>query len=181
MSRTIEVGRIRDNLAAIEAGFADAMASTELEKGTILSAMFSKLAVLELCGWLEQTIDRILYHYVNVTISNRQLRNTIKEQVIDTVYGFKYAKELKPLFMKILGAARFNHILRVLGRKGQDEILLSCIQKLNRERNVAAHTYWNDKAQQHFDAPSCTYQEFLTLVPIVTEIDKCIKQFARHH
>lgn len=178
MSREIIHNKIQSNLAILEARFDESMSSTQLRRGAILAAMFSKLAILEVCGWLEQTIDSILYYYVNMTVSDRQIREVIKKQVIDSVYGFKYATDLKPLMMKILGAKNFYCIEFRLKKKGFDQILFNCIENLNRQRNVAAHTYWTGSAQQRFNAPSATRQVFNQMLPIVLEIDMCVKRLA---
>lgn len=179
MRRTVAENTIKVNLAIIEARFEEAMASAQLLQGSTLAAMFSKLAILEVGGWIEQTVDSMLYYYVNATVPNRQIQKTVKEQVIDTVYGFRYASDLKPLFMKVLGADKFQYIEQKLKRKGMDQILLNCIATLNRGRNAAAHTYWHRSVQQKFDAPSVTCKLFNDMLPIVIEIDKCIKRFAK--
>ena len=179
MRRTVLQKGIKLNLRIIGAQFEAAMNSPQLERGTILAAMFSKLAILEVSGWLEQTIDSILYYYVNVAVSNKQIRKVIKEQVIDTVYGFRYASDLKPLFMKVLGADKFLHIEQELKQKGMDQILLNSINTLNKGRNAAAHTYWHSSVQQKFDAPSTTCKLFNDIFPIVVEIDQCIRQLAK--
>lgn len=179
MRRTVAEKTIKANLAIIEAGFEEAMASTRLLRGSALAAMFSKLAILEVGGWIEQTVDSMLYYYVNATVSNKQIQKTVKEQVIDTVYGFRYASDLKPLLMKVLGAEKFHCIEERLRRKGMDQILLNCIATLNKGRNAAAHTYWHSSVQQKFDAPSATCKLFNDMLPIVIEIDKCIRQFVK--
>ena len=178
LSRTIAQSKIRENLDLLETRFNESMSSTRLKQGSILAALFSKLAILEVCGWLEQTIDSIMYYYVNNTVNNRQIRELIKEQVIDTVYGFTYGRDLKPLMMKLLGAKQFHYIELRLQKKGLDQILFTCINQLNKERNVAAHTYWREASQQRFDAPSVTRQVFNQLLPIVLEINTCVKRLA---
>lgn len=179
MSRTIAQSKIRKNLDLLEARFNESMSSTLLKQGSILAAMFSKLAILEVCGWLEQTIDSIMYYYINNTVSNRQIRELIKQQVIDSVYGFTYGRDLKPLMMKLLGAKQFHCIELRLQKKGLDQILFTCINQLNTERNVAAHTYWHGASQQRFDAPSVTRKVFNQLLPIVLEINFCVKRLVR--
>lgn len=169
---------IRSNLKIIEDEFNKAMSQSSLLRGSVIAALQSKMAIMELGGWVEQTIDNILYYYVDKTISEGPIRETVKRDIIDTVYGFKYAREFKPLFQKIIGGARFEQIVRCLAKTGDDQRLFAVLDSLSKSRNRAAHTYWS-RVTPRFDAPSTTITMLNEISPVLRKIWQQVRRYAR--
>lgn len=54
-----------------------------------LPIFYSKLAVLEFSGWIEQSFDTIMYEYLDLHIVNEDSKNIFKS-FIKGNYGFRY-------------------------------------------------------------------------------------------
>ena len=168
--------KIRSNLHLLETRYNSVMQSNRLD-ASIEAVLYSKLAVIELCGWIEESIDCILIDYVMRTVRNTTIIETIRKEIIDTVYGFKYKDNFRPLMEKIIGAARFQKIMLQLRRRGlQDEVLKNQLHQLSTARNQAAHTYWHQQGTQRFDAPSITIGIFEVLLPILKKIEGMVRR-----
>lgn len=138
----------------------------------------SKMAIMELSGWIEETIDSILVSYLdkNMTDSPQDLKNCIINECIKTVYGFGYKNDYRPLMEKVLGAIRFKQIVEELNKNGgQNEILKAEFGDLHNARRRAAHTQsvLHDETKI-FDAPSKTWDRFNKILPIMQNIETLV-------
>lgn len=166
---------IERNLELLKKQYDKAMDSSRMD-ASLEAALYSKFALLEFCGWLEEAIDKILLDYIDRTITNIAVRKTIKEEIINRVYGFKYKDEFRPLFEKIIGAGNFQHIiLRLASLKGRDELLKNILAELTKARNRAAHTHYIKDVTPSYDAPSTTIENFKKLKPILYSIERMVK------
>ena len=69
------------------------------------SIMFSKLAVLELCGWIEECFDEIALNGVRNLSHSQHCRVALKQKLKAT-HGFHYTTKAKPLLQASIGTAR---------------------------------------------------------------------------
>ena len=173
---SISSGSIEKNLSLLKKQYDKAMSSSRMD-ASLEAALYSKFALLEFCGWLEETVDKILFDYIDRTITNIAVRKTIKEEIINRVYGFKYKEEFRPLFEKIIGAGNFQHIIsRLASLRGRDELLKNKLAELTKARNRAAHTHHIKGVTPNYDAPSTTIENFKKLKPILYSIERMVKK-----
>ena len=66
---------IRYNLKLIQKQYDSAMNSSR-KSSSLEAVLYSKLAIIELSGWIEETIDTILTDYLTRTIKNLSLNNS---------------------------------------------------------------------------------------------------------
>ena len=148
------------NLHLISERYDSVMESSKIED-SIVAALYSKLALMELCGWIEETFDALLIDYVKRTVPVQTLQTTICDEIIDKVYGFRYKQDFRPLMEKIIGASKFQKVMLQLRKKRQrDEILKHELSELSKERNRAAHTHWRAGITPIFKAPTQTIYSF---------------------
>jgi len=128
--------------------------------------LFSKLAVMEFCGWIEQSFDQILTNYLNnknIGTKHIDYANTI----IDSVHGFGY-DTVRNLFLNILGIKNIETIENSIGSD-----LVQLKPKLNdwlKKRHSAAHTYVSG-TQQNYPAPSEVLNNLNILFPIMQKLE----------
>lgn len=100
---------------------------------------FSKLAIIELCGWIEVSIDKIFE-----TCSPKLVRASCHQKNItdriNRTYGFSQKKHLQPLINTLIGYNGLEKLetscdLRLL------EALNRNLNELSNMRNMLAHTY----------------------------------------
>lgn len=102
---------------------------------------YSKLALLELCGWIELCIDEILVNYVDSKLQKNQNIALCKDNFIKYTYGFEYDKNFRTLLIKIIGIIGVEQVEEVLEYDGGTFTLLKAqLNNLVSMRNQAAHT-----------------------------------------
>lgn len=137
---------------------------------------FSKLAVLEFCGWIEMTIDEIARSAVCITLPKLDDRKPL-EQLIRNTSGFNYEKHVIPLLVTAIGSTRFSVIEKTL----KDEAVLDQFKGILNSndfttmRNRAAHTF-NDGTQRNYDAPSAVIGKLRQVAPLFERIKDLCKE-----
>jgi len=129
---------------------------------------FSKLAVLELCGWIETSVDVMM-----LRLSDKKLRDA-KDQVafaaiLENTHGFHYYKHFRRVLIQAAGLVTVEKIeARV------DPLHLAHLQSefgnLTTIRNDLAHTYMQG-TQYKIDAPSVTISRFNRVYPALKNFE----------
>lgn len=117
--------------------------------------LLSKLAVLELCGWLEGFFDVIVMELDALTITDSEW---VKKSVLANVHGFDYLKHVRPMLKAMLGEVVVRRVetrLEVVA-PGDLERLKSLLGSLWKARCEFAHAdlVSNIASQRSFNAPS---------------------------
>lgn len=100
-------------------------------------AYYSKLAIIELCGWIEISIDEMLEKHGKI-LSNKNLSD-FKGQ-IKKVYGFSPEKHLKPLIIHLIGFIGYERLMKSCDKNKMDRLFYH-LKELSKKRNDLAHTY----------------------------------------
>jgi hypothetical protein len=102
---------------------------------------YSKLALIELCGWIELCIDEILETYIDLKLNLPVNIALAKTNYIKQTYGFEYDRNLRPLLIKIIGLINVENIEEILEfDSGTFTLLKAQLNNLVSLRNQAAHT-----------------------------------------
>ena len=80
----IAISKIKQNIEQLERLYND---SSNQRK----EFFYSKLAILELCGWIEETMDKIIKIYSNRKIKDSTNKKKL-EDFIQQTYSFEYSK-----------------------------------------------------------------------------------------
>lgn len=119
------------------------------EANTVKALLWAKLATLEVGGWTEECIDKIVIDFIN----SKNLKS--KEDIIRKLrknYGFQYKKEFRTIVVEIVGSVLFEKIETSI--ENQCHQLAGALGELKSSRDVSAHTY--TKSDSRIDAPSKT-------------------------
>ena len=102
----------------------------------ILPILLSKTALIEFSGWIEQSIDQILYDYLDNHIIDDNMNKYIRNQIRKN-YGFKYENNILKILSITIGAYNLENVL--------DRININQFKTLvdgySDKRNNAAHTH----------------------------------------
>ena len=134
----------------------------------------SKMAIMELGGWIECKIDAILADYIKRKITDEEERERVNKNIIKHVYGFNYKNDIRPLCERVLGCAQVWMFHKRLENTGRLLELTSELGNIECMRNIAAHTNW-DGITRTFDAPSTTLLRLKRIYPIISWIEREIK------
>lgn len=117
---------------------------------------YSKLAMLELCGWIEESMDDIVRCCANRNL-NSSYNREVEREIIKPIHGFDYKNHFRKMLLFVIGLKYF-HVLE----GSIDPLILtpfiSTLETLKTPRNVEAHSHIN--ITRVVDAPSITLRNF---------------------
>ena len=126
---------------------------------------YSKLAVIEFCGWIEMSMDDIInrsaYPYLKTTIFKQMLSDTI-----DNVYGFQYKKHFRKTLCHAIGMVKMEKIETKLINNGDLDTFKSQLDNLKKLRDEAAHT-WVSGTTPIYPSPSIIISYLMIIYPIL--------------
>lgn len=131
---------------------------------------FSKLAVLELCGWLEVSIDDLVCRAVRKHVKDSRVFAKFEESVVTPVYGFHYKKHFRKMICGAVGEITMHEIETTMNQLKRQQ-LESELNALSVNRNSLAHTYLKG-VTQNIDAPSRTIARFQITYDCLKEFEK---------
>lgn len=134
--------------------------------------LFSKLAVIELCGWIEESFDDILHEYINRRILDSNCIRIVKE-IVKNNYGFSYEKHTFKIFSTVIGVNNWENIIDNI-----PAVDFSNFQEILRNystiRNHAAHTHSPVGRTRNFDTPSLVLSNFYKIKNAVVVLENKI-------
>ncbi len=131
---------------------------------------FSKMALIELCGWIEETLDDIVIRHANRKLTIVDNKKYCKEKIVFPNYGFHYHKNIRPMFISLLGIIELEKLEIKLEKTAQVTLLKSQLGNLIKSRNEAAHTHLRGITKT-YNAPSRTIGDFHRISLILEKID----------
>ena len=134
------------------------------ETDPITALLFAKLAALEVGGWTEECIDKIIIDFLDAR--NPGCKAKVLER-LGYVYGFQYGKEFRSMIVELVGVIGFEKIEANLALQCQQ--LESALSELKQSRDRCAHTY--TKPTTTIDAPS-------RFISLLTRIESALTAFS---
>jgi hypothetical protein len=130
--------------------------------------LLSKLATLELCGWLEGEFDKII---LNVQDGRLNDSDWVRVEILSRTNGFRYTEDLRAMLTKIVGEVFVRRVEEKMEQKHPRELerLKSLLGYLWKVRCSFAHAdvAANIASQQKFEAPSWTLNQYKVLLKLV--------------
>lgn len=137
--------------------------------------LISKLAILELCGWLEHRMDEVVHEVgsrVGVDL------DWARDNVIKDNHGFSYNEHLRRMLCKIVGQFAVDHIEWTFeaSSPGTLDRLKSLLGTLWKKRGLLAHTHSGADAfkQETIDAPSWSIDQQKKLADLLDRFELSI-------
>jgi hypothetical protein len=137
--------------------------------------LLSKLALLELCGWIEGEFDRLV-----MIVQDGRLNDPgwVNECVISKTSGFAYLEHWRPMLARLVGEVFARRIEQQMEVQfpGELDQLKSLLGSLWKKRCGFAHADINANiaAQQTFDAPSWTLNQHRIVKKILGHYEQVV-------
>ena len=128
----------------------------------------SKMAILELCGWIEESQDEIINKYIERNIDPGQQKNW-KGQIVGKNYSFEY-DNFRGMMIRVIGISRVIKLEAKISAQAQQD-LKTIWSNLKKSRNELAHTYL--KRMTKIDSPSITKSK-------VNDIHESLKLYKKY-
>ena len=129
---------------------------------------FSKLGVLELAGWIEESFDLIAKRSVKRRVNTRKFGKLVKKAINDNS-GFLYDSNFLKMMAKLIGMPECEKLETYLASDGSLSILTSELKALVTPRRIAAHVPLAYTGII-FDSPSVSLNRLSRIHPILKDI-----------
>jgi hypothetical protein len=139
---------------------------------TTEATYYSKLAIIELCGWIEHSMDNIADDFANRHLTSTPFKD-IFTNVKKNTYGFEYKKNFRKMLSNTIGLHNMEAIELTLTATGEIAILEATLTALKILRDDAAHTFIG--ATTTYQAPSVTKSQLLIIYPILRKIGQKVR------
>jgi len=131
---------------------------------------FSKLALMELCGWIEESLDNIVIMHANRNLKDPHNKSYCKDSIVKPNYGFEYKKNIRPMLISLIGLIEVEKLESELEKTAQITLLKGYLGNIKDSRNSAAHTHLKGVTRR-YNAPSRTIGDFNRISLIIDNID----------
>jgi hypothetical protein len=145
-------------------------------KSTKQSLFLSKLAVLELCGWIEESMDDIVHRFSMRGLRDSSNRNYVEEFIIKRTYGFEYDRHFRAMLISVIGLIYVEKLERKVN-KTKFQNLKGTLESLKTYRDVEAHTHIKGVTKR-FDAPSAIISKFFVVYDGLKDFEENLKKLS---
>lgn len=157
---------IEKNLRQIEGLY---HGSASVQKGLY----YSKLGLLELCGWIEMSMDDVILRLAKRTLRNSQHLKYLKNDVVRRTSGFEYQKHFRRMLEAVIGLSGVERMeKRVDPRLFQP--MVAALESLKPFRDEQAHQYIKGTTRA-IDAPSVTRSRFYVIFNGLKNVDNVLR------
>ncbi len=134
---------------------------------------YSKLAVLEFSGWIEEAMDDLVIRHARKRLKNPRDVKYVQNQIIKRNHSFSYEKHFREMLTKLVGIVGFSQ----LERQANQRLLPKLIAELNylkTERDKHAHKHIPNTTLQ-IDSPSVTRGRFTNVYNGIREFERLLR------
>jgi len=139
--------------------------------------LLSKLAILELCGWLEQRLDELANGSAAVCMVENEQRFI---DALERTYGFDYHDHFRKIIVHVIGERGVIAAETALetSHPGELELLKSSLGDLKKIRGILAHTtiVSNLPRQVTLQAPSWAINQHRVISKRIDRYESALQQ-----
>jgi hypothetical protein len=135
---------------------------------------FSKLAIIELCGWIEVSMDDVTLRCARRRIKVQTNIDQVHDTIVGRNYGFDYNRNFRKMLISIIGLSGIERLEKKINQTIHLRFV-STLTTLKMARNNEAHTYVKG-ITRNIDAPSITLIRFNDIYVGLTEIDSKLSE-----
>lgn len=136
---------------------------------------FAKLAILELCGWIEVSMDALIIEHCNRHLTQRRNLRFVENDVVKKTYGFDYESHFRKMLINIIGIIACEKLEAQVNVAVFTKFIAQ-LNSLKLARNGLAHTYLKGMTAI-IDAPSVTMSRFDDIYAGLKEYEAILRLF----
>ncbi len=163
----VDKTQIENNLTQIDALFQKHIWDGE-------APYYSKLAILEACGWIEESMDDIAQGCAQKHLKETKNLDFVKKDIIKRTTSFEYDQHFRNMLMRLVGMINIERLEQMLDLHKFTQ-MTSSLSALKQRRDELAHTYIKGTTST-IDAPSLTKNRFLNVYEGLKDIESCINK-----
>jgi hypothetical protein len=139
------------SLLALDAAYRNAATQDDAER-------FAKLAIIELCGWIEEAMDEVVHRCSRRGLKETKNLEYCPNDIVKTTYGFDYHKHFRAMLIRLVGIISVE-VIESKVDPAKHVGLKSTLGNLRVVRDSVAHTHLKGVTRT-LDAPSVTMGNF---------------------
>ena len=132
---------------------------------------YSKLAILELCAWIEETQDKIILDHIRLNLQKESNIEDVRK-LIKRNSSFDYSK-FRSLLIHVIGIISLEKLEARLEESDTMQRIKSELGSLKNDRDNFAHTHLKEITPR-YDAPSLTYGKFIKIYDLLQKIESAL-------
>lgn len=136
---------------------------------------YSKLAILELSGWVEITMDDIVLRLGKRLIQNSGHFKYLSDRVIRRTHSFEYETHFRRMLETIIGLLGVEWMEKRVN-PNLFQPMVGALTSLKHSRDEQAHQYIKGTTH-NIDAPSLTKSRFYTIFNGLRNVDNVLRSF----
>ncbi|HLF83309.1 MAG TPA: hypothetical protein VI837_03960 [Blastocatellia bacterium] len=153
----------------------------ELPGGNERPIFLSKLAILELCGWIETRFDALIR---TASVRAGLDQDWVESNIVQRTHGFAYADHFRHMLCRIVGESAVLHVESTFEQDspGRLELLKSALGTLWKNRGPLAHSHIAAPVatQRIIYAPSWSVNQQRVVAKMIDQFEaSLIKAFGR--
>lgn len=158
---------IYNNLRSIESQYKKACNQKQ-------ALFYAKLAIMELCGWIEQSMDDIILVNAKKILKLTKNVDYVSSSIIEKTHSFAYKQHFRKMLIGVIGIINVERLEKKLNvaKFVYFKANLSCLKRC---RDEEAHKYIKDTTVR-LDAPSVTIQNFKIVYEGLKDIEYKLKR-----
>ena len=135
---------------------------------------FSKLLLIELCGWIEVSMDTIITDCANRNIKDPAIQTYTQVQIVGPTHGFSYNRHFRPMLMKVIGIVKLQELENSLDQR-KFLTMKSSLGTLKTHRDQQAHSFIRGITPQ---APGLTEIQnlFRNVYEGLKDLEQCLRK-----
>lgn len=142
---------------------------------TPMAALFySKLSILELCGWIEESMDGIVRCCAKRSLKDKANREFVEDEIIRRTYGFEYKRHFRRMLIQVVGLTEVERLEKRMD-SSKLQLMKSALGSLQLPRDVEAHTHLKGITRR-LDAPSVTKARFFQVYDGLREVEATLRK-----
>lgn len=131
---------------------------------------YSKLALLELSGWLEDVLDEIILTYGHSKLVEPKNIEKLEKEIVKKTYGCDYKLHFREMLIQVIGITNVEKLEDTLKNMGNFQTLVDQLSSIYNARNSAAHTSIAG-TMKTYQAPSSMRTYLRSLHPILEMVE----------
>lgn len=140
-----------------------------------LQRFYSKLALLELCGWIEQSMDDMIER-PKKRLKKEENIKYLEKEIVKRNYSFTYV-HFRRMLIQAIGLLKVERLEKKLN-ESKNNLLKSALGTLKKIRDAHAHTHIYGTTAT-FYAPSYSRRYFNAVYDGLEQIDKSLINILR--
>ncbi len=135
---------------------------------------YSQLALIEVCGWIELSMDTIIFECASRHLSDPGNLKLVRQEVIQKTYSFTYKNHFRPMLIRVVGLIKVEELEQSFN-PSKFQGMKSSLGSLKQRRDEEAHTFIANITPNVW-APSMIHKHFLNVYDGLKDIEKCVRR-----